>query len=114
MRKFLFMFVLCALCGISGTVDAGVRFITDVPRNSFSGAPLSGSSSSIKNRCASAGYRKNAEDCAKGTVPTNPCPYGGGYYKSCCDEEYKYTREYCLRRGLKPSNGSCEGKYACH
>ena len=114
MRKVLGILIFVCVFLIYDSACAGVRFITDVPRNSFAGKPSSNSSSSIGNRCRAAGYTKTASSCGKGKVAMNPCPFGGGYYKSCCDEEYKYTKEYCIRRGLKPSSSSCEGKYSCH
>ncbi len=109
----IFVFVCLCMLGVTSSVYAGVRFITDVPRNSFAGKAPSNPTSSTQNRCAAIGYRETARTCKKGTIPTNPCPYSGNYYKSCCDEEYRYTREYCLKRGLTPSSHSCEGKYAC-
>lgn len=114
MRKILGVFILGVMLAASSVAYAGVRFITDVPRNSFSGKAQPNSSASISSRCAAAGYTKTAKSCGKGKIATNPCPYGGGYYKSCCDEEYQYTKEYCIRRGLKPSANSCEGKHACY
>lgn len=115
MRKFwLFFMALAIVAGSSFAACAGVRFITDVPQNSYYGKKGSSSSSqSGESRCAAEGYTKTQNSCGKGRYAVKPCPYNGNYYKACCDNEYSHSAQYCLSKGLKPSRHSCEGMYAC-
>lgn len=114
MRK-IWLFVLAAVL-LTGAfrANAGVRFITDVPQNSYYGKPSSGSSvaGNNNNRCTAAGYTKTRASCGD-KVAVKPCPYNKRMFKACCDREYSHSKEYCLSRGLTPSRRSCEGMYAC-
>ena len=114
MRKFLGLFVFCTMLLAGDMSYAGVRFITDAPRNSFAGKPSSSAGMQVQSQCASAGYSKTVEDCGKGRKLIEPCPYSSKYYRYCCEAKYRYTQEYCILRGMKPSSSSCAGKYACH
>ncbi len=114
MRKlWILLFVSILVTGGAWKAQAGVRFITDVPQNSFLGRPPKISSSQRQlNHCLSAGYTQTKKSCGD-KVAVNPCPYNKQMFKACCDKEYSHSKEYCLKRGLQPSRRSCEGLYAC-
>ncbi len=92
---------------------AGVRFITDVPQNTIHDKKSSNSYTSPKIKCSSAGYTKTIDSCGKDKVAVLPCPYNPTYYKECCAPEYKYSKNFCYKKGKKPSKKSCAGLYAC-
>lgn len=63
------------------------------------------------DKCRAAGY--STTYCSSGRYLTNECPYDRNYYKSCCPEGYRYTREDCYNNGFRVSRDTCGGLYQC-
>ena len=101
-------------CLIAFSASAGVTFL---PGSSYGSA--GGSNSSNKQpqqtdtamQCKHSGYYYTS--CPAGSVLKERCPYNNSYYKECCDEEYKYSKNECINAGLSYSRKSCGGLYKC-
>lgn len=110
MQKIKFICLVSALVlGLSSAVNAGVTFLPAA--SSSVGSTGHSSAQSSDQKCISAGYSRTS--CAKGQILSEQCPYNSSYYKRCCPEDYRYTKEECTRAGLRPSARKCGGLYSC-
>ena len=111
MKKIKFMCLVSALVlGISGVANAGVTFLPAAGGSvGSSGKPSAAQTS--EQKCKSAGYSRTS--CGNGQILADQCPYNRSYYKSCCPEDYRFTKEECTRAGLRYSSNSCGGLYRC-
>ncbi len=106
--KFGCLTLMAALCFVA-SAHAGVTFL---PAASGGIGGSSGSSHAVSTaqRCINEGYRSSCSGRQRGV---DKCPYNSSYYRSCCSEDYKFTREECINAGLRPSNISCGGLHRC-
>ena len=111
MKKFVCvcLFMSC----FAFVTNAGVTFLAGT-ESSVGGSSKSNKKATIiasDKKCINEGYRLTS--CAKGLKGVDVCPYKKGYYKSCCSEEYKFTKEECLKHGLEYSSKTCGGMHMC-
>ena len=104
----LTILTLVFLSSLAASAHAGVMFL---PGESSG----SGKTDSVQNdpqqKCKAEGYTLTS--CKSGYRLTNPCPYHRWYYKSCCSEDYSFSKEDCQKAGLRASRDSCGGLYKC-
>ena len=108
LSKFL---LICAFCLSTFAAQAGVRFITDVNRNSINTPKSSHSVNISRSQCISEGYTLTS--CPSGEMKVGYCPSNPKYFKECCERKYRYHKEQCRKFGLKASSKTCGGRYAC-
>ena len=61
--------------------------------------------------CEEQGYTYTSSKCSNGLAI--PCPTNSNYFKVCCPEGYKYTREECVSNARPLSVDNCYGYYKC-
>ncbi len=111
MRKINVIYLAAALMlGFAATAEAGVTFLP-AAGGSVGNSNKGNASQSSDQKCISEGYRRTS--CSSDQILTDRCPYNSSYYKSCCPEAYKFTKEECLKAGLRYSSNSCGGLYRC-
>lgn len=121
MKKILFLFMCLSIASFA---HAGIRALGD------DGSSSSKSSSSSQNgnnlqpapvvniksentaqRCQKMGF--SMKSCPSSYAPVFPCPYNESYFRDCCPQAYRYTREQCIERNLEPSIETCLTFHAC-
>lgn len=112
MKKVKLICLVSALIlGISGSALAGVTFLP-AAGGGVGSSSKSSTSQSSDQKCLNEGYSRTS--CGNGQVLTKQCPYNNNYYKSCCPEEYKFTKDECTNAGLRYSSNSCGDLYRCY
>ena len=86
---------------------SSVQFITGRDNIDFGNMEFSDPSIDV---CKNLGYTKNS--CETGYWKFDFCSYNREYFKTCCDNSYKYTSSTCNHPN-ELSSDSCGGKYKC-
>lgn len=111
MRKINVICLAAALMlGFATIAEAGVTFLP-ATGGSVGSSNKGNASQSSDQKCISEGYSRTS--CGNGQILADQCPYNRSYYKSCCPEDYRFTKEECTRAGLRYSSNSCGGLYRC-
>ena len=88
--------------------NAGVSFL---PAGSSSvGVSKKTQTITSDQKCKNENYRKT---CSGKQIGVDPCPHNNKYYKSCCNAAYNFTKEECIKNGLRYSTQTCGGKHYC-
>ena len=64
-----------------------------------------------EKRCRNAGYTFSS--CGNNYYANELCPYDSRYFKRCCENKYRYTKNQCYQQNLTPSTDSCGGLHEC-
>ena len=99
---------LLFFCSLVALAHADVMFL---PGESSNNNSNSSSQNQPEQKCRAEGYTLTS--CLAHYRLANPCPYHRLYYKSCCSEEYAFSKEDCLKAGLRASRDTCGGLYKC-
>ncbi len=108
MKKLNLIFAVVLLLGAT-QASAGVTFLP-----AAEGAVGSTGGSGVADpaqRCRNQGYTLTS--CGAGQILVGECPYDHSYFRNCCPEEYRFTKEECLEAGLYYSQSNCAGFYKC-
>lgn len=113
MKKLIVLSLAFCLL-FSGMSFAGVQFLPAAQGIGSGGSSQGGKrfERSSAEKCKARGYRTTRENCNGQLI--NACPDDSSYFKTCCGNEYQYTKEECLSNGLRPSSKMCGGKYFCY
>ena len=104
--------ILCFALFVSFFSFAVNAKVTFLPGSAGSVGPAKKSTSiTTGEKCQNAGYRKTS--CSKGQYGVDVCPYNNKYYKTCCPNEYMFTKHECVKQGLSFSQKTCGGKHMC-
>ncbi len=104
----LTILTLLFLGSFAFSAHAGVMFL---PGESSGNTSTGSSQKQPEEKCRAEGY--TLTKCQAGYRLTNPCPYHRWYYKSCCSEDYAFSKEDCVKAGLRASRDTCGGFYKC-
>lgn len=87
---------------------ASVNFITGNKQLNFGNIEFDDPTIKL---CQEAGYKLNS--CSNGYWAYDFCSENPQYFKTCCDNKYKYTPSQC-QYPMTRSGDSCGGKYMCY
>lgn len=109
MKKIKLIICITALLSFfTINANAGVTFLPST--SGISSKSHKSKAVTTEQRCRNNGY---SYKCGANQNGIDKCPYNGSYFKSCCTKEYKYTRQECIKAGLKPSSQKCGGFHKC-